>query len=96
MLSNSNWAPTTVLATKYSTFGGLVGDVLSATSNTIRIPGLNGKILVGEKIKITSGSGAGQEKTITDIVHTTHDQGLATAADAYKVTDSTRNWSFNQ
>ena len=96
MLSNSNWTPTTVLATKYSTFGGWIGDVLSATSNTIRIPGLNGKILVGEKIKITSGSGAGQEKTITDIVHTTHDQGLATAADAYKVTDSTKNWDFNQ
>ena len=96
LLANMNWTPTTVVATKYSTFGGLRGDVLAATNNTIKFAGLNGNILVGEKIKITSGAGMGQEKTITSITHTVHEQGFATAADAYGVTDSTRNWGYNQ
>lgn len=96
LLANMNWTPTTVIATKYSTFGGLRGDVLGSTTNTIKIAGLNGNILVGEKIKITSGTGIGQERIINGITHTTHAQGFATAADAFGVTDTTQNWDYNQ
>lgn len=48
-------------------------------NNTIQLAGLVGNVLVGQKIRITSGTGAGQERTITAVsAPIIHDRGVIT------------------
>lgn len=76
------------------------GHTLSATSNTIKIGGvgLGTKRAVGLKIRIISGLGAGQERTITAVADPViEDFGIiTTGSSSVSFTDSTKKWRFNQ
>lgn len=94
-----NIAPVNIVAGKYAAYSGSRGHTISATSNTITIGGLGrlGKICIGNKIRIMSGTGAGQERTITAVSDgVIHDNGLATTASATTIGDSTKKWRVNQ
>lgn len=81
----------------YSKFGGYFGRVIDSTASTVRIPGLAGNILGGYKIRIISGTGAGQERTITSVNESViHEHGLATSASNSTLVDSTKKWKINQ
>lgn len=90
-------APLLILSLKYLPYGEYSGKVISATSTTITGAFLQGQKFVGEKIRITSGTGAGQERTITahgDSVIA--DLGQPTTATALAITDTTKKWDINQ
>lgn len=94
--------PATVGATRYTVYGGYRGGVISAsaTSALITIAGLQGLKIVGKTIRITSGTGAGQQRTIvscTDAIIAEH--GVATAVSAATIQDSQtipKKWKINQ
>lgn len=77
-------------------FAGALGyhnRVLSATSNTIRTGLPTGKSAIGFKIRIVSGTGAGQERIITDVSEPiVADFGVATAGATTFLTDGSKNW----
>jgi hypothetical protein len=90
-------APLLILSLKYLPYGEYSGKVISATSTTITGAFLQGQKFVGEKLRITSGTGAGQERTITahgDSVIA--DLGQPTTATALAITDTTKKWDINQ
>jgi len=88
---------TTGSVMRYSSYAGYRGNCLGATSTTIDIPGLELQTLKGKKIRITSGTGEGQDRTITDISEPILlDQGMVTAASANDLTDTTKRWEINQ
>jgi hypothetical protein len=96
-------APTTtaiaISAMRYTVFGGYRGNVLSAGATSVVIPGLQGNKLVGKTIRITSGTGAGQERVISAITHEIVDHGMATTASALLLTDNQtipKKWKMNQ
>lgn len=96
-LAPPNIAAATVVDIKYSTYNGYRCNILSATSSTVNIPALRSQMLVGKKIRITSGTGAGQERTVTAVGEDTiWDTGLATTASATQLGDSTKRWTINQ
>ena len=80
-------------------FHGHRGHTISATSNTIQIGGWGRatKNAVGYKIRIISGLGAGQERTITSVADPVIvDNGTSTSASTTVITDTTKKWRFNQ
>ena len=90
-------APLLILSLKYLPYGEYSGRTISATSTTITGAFLQGQKFVGSKIRITSGTGAGQERTVT--AHSESviaDSGLATTATALAITDTTKKWDINQ
>lgn len=89
--------PTVFTKLRYTKFGGTKGRVISATGTTVRLAALNPPFTVGKTIRIISGTGAGQVRTITAATESVkYDQGLATTASATQLGDSTKKWSFNQ
>lgn len=97
--------PPTTLATfgaaRYDGKKGYTGRVISCpSSTTLQVPGLYGKLLKGYKIRIISGKGKGQERTITDVSDVTiHAAGTVTAASTsspWTITDSTKTFTANQ
>lgn len=97
ILSTPYYTPATVTAAKYSTYGWYRWNILSATINTIDIPGLTNHVMQGYKIRIVSWMWAGQERTITDITENmVMDRGTITATTANIQTDSTKKWKINQ
>jgi len=97
-LANPVVAPVTVLSMRYTSNRGSHGRVLGATSTTITIPGLRGKVLDGKTLRITQGTGVGQERTLTYVGETIHDSGVVTAVVASNVgiTDNLKKWTTNQ
>lgn len=97
-LANPVVAPLTVMSMRYTSNRGFHGRVISATSTTVTIPGLRGKVLEGETIRITQGTGVGQERTLTYVGETVHDAGVVTAVVASNVgiTDNLKKWKVNQ
>jgi len=91
-------APVTGATLKYSSFNGFRGNCLAATTNTITLPGLSGSCLTGQTIRITAGTGVGQERTISSCTApTVWDQGIVTAVgSSISITDSTKRWEINQ
>lgn len=94
-------AITTAARINYSNYRGYYGRVISSIdSSKIRIAGLVGNALQGYKIRIISGRGQGQERTITNVDDMiVWDRGLVTAVTTttpLSLTDSTKNWKFNQ
>jgi hypothetical protein len=66
-------------------------------SATITGPGLWGNILEGYKIRIISGTGAGQERTIINVAEPViADWGVTTAGSTTSITDSAKGWATNQ
>ena len=97
LLASPNMAPVTAVSLKYSAFGGYRCNCLGATANTVDIPGLESKMLEGLTIRITSGKGAGQEKTIVSCSENKIlDHGIVTSASATSIGDSTKKWRFNE
>lgn len=81
---------------------GHFGQAISGGLNTIQMAGLSGQVLVGLKIRITGGTGAGQEKTITAVsAPTFHERGMVTTASSTQVIDAStgvglKQWKNNQ
>lgn len=90
--------------TVYNTWDGHYGRVISSGdgNNTLEIAGLTGNALKGYKIRIISGTGAGQEKTITNVSEPiVKDFGIVTSGGNTVITDTTtgigiKNWRVNQ
>ncbi len=91
----------------YNPVHGLFGKAIGPGpgSNTIQIGSVVGSALIGQKILITSGLGAGQERTITAVTEpTVHDSGFVTSYTAGPptiITDATttttiKAWKKNQ
>lgn len=95
-LSTPNTTPVTIMSLRYTGLRGFHGRVLSATSTTVQIPGLRGPTLNGKTIKILSGTGMGQERTLTYTGETIHDAGVITGTTTSSLADSTKKWKFNQ
>lgn len=91
-----NVAPATVLSLKYTKRRGFHTRVISATSTSVEIGGLKGPILTGENIRILSGTGQGQEKTLTFVSDNIYDSGVITATTTSSLGDSTKKWKVNQ
>lgn len=89
--------PTNFASIRYSKYAGTMGKIISGTSSGVKLSAFNGGLVNGYKIRITSGAGTGQVRTITassDPVK--YDQGLATVASTTSIGDSTKKWKFNQ
>lgn len=97
-ISQSRWLE----GMTYRSEDGFFGTALSSTNNTIQAGALNGKIFVGNTIRIIDGPGAGQERTITSassplildrFVMNAVTNSIQTQ---FLVTDSTKKWKPNQ
>lgn len=76
---------------------GHYGQAISGASNTIQMAGLAGNALVGYKIRILSGTGAGQERTITAVsAPTIHDKGVVTTASTTAIIDASTGIGLKQ
>jgi hypothetical protein len=98
VLANPPVTPVTGLALKYTKRRGFHGRVISATSTTIRIPGIRGNILNGKEISILYGEGAGQTRTLTYVGENVHDAGVITGIIGGNVgiSDNLKRWRVNQ
>lgn len=86
-------APLTATSMRYAGGTGYYNRVISATSTTITSGVPFGGLGVGFKIRIISGTGAGQERVITDISDPIiADSGNATAGTVTNITDTNKNW----
>ena len=93
------YATTTASSMVYSKSQGNRGRVLAApTSSTLTIPSLvSGEKLVGLKIRITSGVGAEQTRTITAATDpVTVESGVSTGTSTAMLSDTTKRWQINQ
>jgi len=94
----SYFTTVTIAAMAYSKSQGNRGKVLSGGASTITIPGLAAPSkLIGQKIRITSGPGAEQTRTISaasDVI--TVDSGVQTSGSVNTLIDSTKRWQVNQ
>jgi hypothetical protein len=101
-------SPITTLATlteiQYNSSLGYYGQAIGpgTGSNTIEMAAFNGKSLVGYKIRILSGKGAGQERTITDVSDPIiKDRGIITTVSQLVITDAStgvnaKQWKSNE
>jgi hypothetical protein len=95
--------PTIMNNNIYSGVEGYVGQAVGTGggNNTIQLAGLNGDALVGYKIRITSGTGAGQERTITAVsAPIIVDKGVVTTAGQSSIIDASiglgiKQWKVN-
>lgn len=97
-------APQTVALTatslRYSTYGGLRGRVLAASSTSITIPAIAMYKCIGKTIRITEGTGAGQERVVSACGgETIVESGMASTAGANSITDNQtipKKWRINE
>jgi hypothetical protein len=89
----------------YSKWHGHYGRVISSGggSNTLELAALQGNALVGYKIRITSGTGAGQERTITAVSEPIiKERGFCSSTSNTAIIDNTAGsvdvklWKVNQ
>lgn len=95
-LASPGIAPATASSMRFDSAQGYYGRVVSGTSTTITT-GLPNRAAVGSRIRIISGRGAGQERIITSVSETiVADWGGSTTVSAtYTLTDTSKNWVFN-
>ena len=97
-------APGVLLEISYTSAAGYNGRAIGpgTGNNTIEMAGLSGNALVGYKIRIKSGTGQGQERTITAVsAPKVKDRGVVTAASNTFVADGTaapsiKLWKTNE
>jgi hypothetical protein len=96
-LSNSVLTFSTIGNSTYNQKQGYYGRVIEAIgSNKIRVAVPIGSKSVGLTIKIISGTGAGQSKTISAVAEpTVHDTLVFTSGNTNTFTDSNKNYSRN-
>lgn len=100
-LANPPYTPTTASSMRFAGAVGYYGRVISATANTINSSTHYGEVLKGFDIRIISGTGAGQQRTITGVGEVVvADFGVITATTTttslISITDTTKNWAINQ
>lgn len=96
--------PTTAATCAYSKWHGYYGSVISSGGglNTVEMAGLQGEALIGYKIRIISGTGAGQERTITNVSDPIiKDRGITTTGSTASIIDAStgiglKQWKINQ
>lgn len=89
--------PASQVSLKYNSQVGYYGRVLSATSTTLTCAALTGQALKGYTIRIISGTGMGQERTITGVSDPTiADTFIVTTNGLSSATDSTKTWKSNR
>ena len=98
-----NIAPLTTTSMKYSAYSGYRGHAIAASSTTITVAGFSRHSHLPDniKIRIIAGTGAGQERTITELADAEiADFGVITAftntASIVSIGDSTKKWRVNQ
>jgi hypothetical protein len=85
--------PLTATSLQFAGAQGYYGRVISSTSNTIFTGLPFGKQAIGYRIRIISGTGAGQERLITAVSDPfIADFGGATAGSTTALTDTNKNW----
>jgi len=96
-LASPTIAPLTFTSMRFAGAQGYNSRVISATSNTLQAALLTGAVFKGFDIRILNGTGAGQQRVITDVSDVVMlDTGTASAATASNITDSTKAWGINQ
>jgi len=96
-LASPNIAAVTASSIRFDSDTGYRCNCLDATSSGATIPWLNSSILVWKKIRIMTGLGAGQERTITVADKAVlEDSGMVTSAGATSLQDTTRRWEIDQ
>ena len=96
-LANPINTPTSPTNMIYNSYHGFQSRVLSATSTTVTGSFGFGGYLSGNTIRIISGTGAGQDRTISSIAETiVGDAGIPTAIANTTITDTTKAWTINQ
>jgi len=99
LIAPTYYATATTSSMVYSKSQGNRGRVLAApTSSTLTIPSLiSGEKLIGLKIRITTGTGAEQTRTITASTDpVTIESGVSTGTNANILQDTTKRWQNNQ
>lgn len=92
-----NITPTVRSSMSYSKREGHRGNCLGATTNTIKTGFVPNVSLNGYTLRITAGTGDGQERTVlTTGDAEVLDSGMVTAATALVLTDTTKRWEINQ
>lgn len=95
-LATPNIPASTAASLRYTRNRGYHGSVISATANTVTIPGLRGESLDGSTLAILSGTGSGQERTLSYISEYVHDAGVVTSVTTLALGDTTKKWQINQ
>lgn len=96
-LQSPNLTPATRISMSYSKREGHRGNCLGAGANTMVIAGVPNISLNDFTIRITSGTGEGQERTITATGDSVIlDSGIATSASVNSISDTTKRWEINQ
>ena len=76
---------------------GHYGQAIAGGTNTIQLAGLSGESLKGYKIRILSGTGAGQERTIIDVASpVVVDRGICTTASSTQIIDASTGIGLKQ
>ena len=94
--------PTIMNSNVLTNAAGHYGQAISGGINTIQLAGLSGQTLIGYKIRILSGTGAGQERTITAVsLPTFHERGMVTTGSTTQIIDAStgiglKQWKTNQ
>jgi hypothetical protein len=92
-LASPPQAPLTSSSMRFAGAVGYFNRTISATSTTLRTGLPTSKSVIGFKIRILSGTGAGQERIITDVSEPViADFGVATAGAVTSLTDTNKNW----
>ncbi len=96
-LASPNITPTVRVSLKYVPFSGSRGRVISATATTATIGIAAGNTMLNETVRIMSGTGMGQDRTITAVDEPViYDHGFCSVASATTVGDGTKKWKYNQ
>jgi len=87
--------PITIVSMRFAGAAGYYNRVISATSTTIRTGMPTSRSAIGYKIRIVSGTGAGQERIITNVSEPdVADFGSITQSpNATSITDNSKNWN---
>jgi hypothetical protein len=94
--------PTIMNSNVLSNSTGHYGQAIAGGTRSIQLAGLCGNTLVGYKIRIISGTGAGQERTIVSVANpVVHERGMATTASSTAAIDAStgaglKQWKTNQ
>jgi hypothetical protein len=92
------FSQTTVASSRYNDYHGYSGRMISGSSNGFRAAVPKGNKCVGKKVRIVSGTGVGQERTITNVSDPTiWDTMITTTASAQSMIDSNKTtYTLNQ
>jgi len=96
-ITNPPQTQSSVASTRYNDYHGYSGRMISATLSGFTAGVPKGNKCVGKVVRIVSGTGAGQTRTITAVSDpTVHDIMTVSSASTLFITDSTKSYALNQ